>query len=181
MNETTTITPAKSALQYGILFGVIMVLEFVIAYVMDIDPISNPAFGTTINVCNYVIIPIALILIGCNGFKKANSGFISFSQCLKIGVTICVVAAAIYGVFNVIFNMIFPEFMEEMLRKTRTVMMEKNSGMNDEQMEVALEWTKKFMNPWVLLPFVIVMYAFIGLFYSLIIGAIVKKDQPQSL
>jgi hypothetical protein len=36
------------------------------------------------------------------------------------------------------------------------------------------------MNPIISIPFTIIMYAFIGLIYSLIIGAIIKKDSTQS-
>lgn len=34
------VSPSKSALQYGALFGVLMVLEFVIVYVMDFDQLQ---------------------------------------------------------------------------------------------------------------------------------------------
>ena len=45
-----TASPAKSGLVYGLLFGGIMVLEFVISYVMNIDPQTNKAYGIIINV-----------------------------------------------------------------------------------------------------------------------------------
>jgi hypothetical protein len=38
---------------------------------------------------------------------------------------------------------------------------------------------KKFMNP-LIVPVTIAMYSFIGLLYSLIVGAIVKNANPQS-
>ncbi|WP_298224357.1 DUF4199 domain-containing protein [Flavobacterium sp.] len=180
MTENTSNTTAKSAVQLGILFGIIMVLEFMVAYVMDIDPISNPTAGTIMNVCNYLIFPVTLIFIVCNDYKKANYGFISFSECLKKGVTLCLIAGIIYGVFSVIFNMIFPEFIDEILKKTRAVMLEKSPEMTSEQLEMALTWTKKFMNPMIAVPVTLLMFSFLGLIYSLIIGAIVKKDKPQS-
>jgi len=40
--------------------------------------------------------------------------------------------------------------------------------------------SKKFMNPVFSIPLTILMFAFIGLIYSLIIGAIVKKDAYQN-
>jgi hypothetical protein len=36
------------------------------------------------------------------------------------------------------------------------------------------------MNPAVAIPFTIAMYAFLGLIYSLIVGAVMKKENPQS-
>jgi len=174
-------SPSKSAVQYGVLFGLIMIVEFVISYVLNIDPTTNKAYGIVVNLINFLVLPIALILVGCNNFKnKINSGFISFGEAIKIGVVICVIGALVYGIFSAVFNTIFPEFMEEILRKTRDVMVQQNPEMSEEQLEMALSWTKKFMSPAIAIPITIVMYAFIGLIYSLIIGAIVKKERPQS-
>lgn len=181
MADSTTANNAISANQLGILFGVIMVLEFVISYVMNLDPISNPMVGTLMNVGNYLIFPVLFIFLACNNFKKSHSGYISFSQCLKTGVMVCLIAALIFGVFNGIFMTIFPEFAEEILRKTRAVMLEKSPELTQEQVDMAIGMTKKFMNPLFSTPITVLMYCFIGLIYSLIIGAIVKKDPPHSL
>ena len=109
-----------------------------------------------------------------------NLGFITFGECLKIGVSICALAGLLYGLFSGAFGLIFPEFTEEILRKTKDVMLAKNPDMPSEQIEMALSWTKKFMNPAIAIPFTIAMFAFLGLVYSLIIGAIMKKENPQS-
>lgn len=173
------VSPSKSALQYGALFGVLMVLEFVIVYVMDFDPITNPEIGIIINLFNYLLFPVSIILIGCQNFKKnLNSGFISFGECLKVGVTICFLAGLIYGIFSATFNMYFPEFVEEILRNTRQVMLKQNPNLTSEQIDMALSISKKFMSPALLIPVTIAMFSFIGLIYSLIIGAFVKNENP---
>ncbi len=175
-------SPSKSALQYGALFGILMVLEFVLVYVMDVDPITNPTTGIIINTFNYLIFPVSIITIGCVNFKKnLNNGFVSFGECLKIGVTICLIAGLISGVFSAVFNMIFPEFVEDIMKKTRQVMLKQNPTMTSAQVEMAISMTKKFMSPAIVIPATIAMYSFIGLIYSLIIGAFVKNDNPQSL
>jgi ethanolamine transporter EutH len=175
------ISPSKSALPYGILFGIFMVLEFVILYVLNIDPITNPTVGIVVNVLNYLVLPVILIIIGCNNYKKKlNFGFISFGECLKIGVTICLIAGLIYALFSIVFNLIFPEFMDEILKKTRQVMVQKSPELTSEQLDMAMTMTKKFMSPALVVPVTVVMFSFIGLIYSLIIGAFVKNDKPQS-
>ncbi len=175
------ISPAKSALLYGMLFGVIMILEFVIGYVMNVDPQTNRGYGITINVLNFFILPGLFIFIGCNNFKtKLNSGFISFGQCLKIGVTICIIAAIISSIFSSVFNMIFPEYFQHMFEKMRVIMAEKSPQLTSDQVDMAISFSKKFLNPAIAIPSSAVIYAFIGLIYSLIIGAIVKKDPNQS-
>ena len=175
-----TVSPSKSAIQYGVVFGIIMILELVISFSFNITP-ENKAFGISINILNFLILPITLIIIGCNNYKdKLNSGFISFSECLKIGVTICIVAAIVYTLFSIIFNMIFPEFAENILNHVKEGIIKQGEGKPKEQTQMALAMTEKMMKPYFVLPITIVMYAFIGLIYSLIIGAIVKKDRPTS-
>ena len=109
-----------------------------------------------------------------------NGGYASFGECLKVGVTICVIAGLVAGIFTVVFNAIFPEYVEELMRKTRSVMLSDNSDMTEEQVDMAIDVTRKFMSPFIAIPSTIAIYAFIGLIYSLIIGAIVKKDRNQS-
>lgn len=176
------ISPAKSGILYGVLFGVIMILEFVIMYVVGMKSLVNTIFGTIINVANYLIFPILFIFIGCNNYKKKiNNGFISFSECLKTGVSITVIAALISATFSVLFNLIFPEFADEMIAITKEQMLKSNPNITSQQLTSGLAMVKKFMNPLIVFPFTVAMYSFIGLFYSLIIGAIVKNEQPQSL
>jgi hypothetical protein len=178
MSEITS--PAKSAVQYGVFFGVIMVLEFVILYIIGIDTITNPAIGIVINLLNFFVLPILFITLACNNFKKnINNGVISFSQCLKAGVTTAFIAALIYAIFTVIFNLIFPEFTQQMLEKTRTMMTETNPNMSQEQLDMALSWSEKFSSPFIVVPFTLAFYSFVGFIYSLIIGAILKNDRPQ--
>ena len=176
------VSSTKSGLQFGVLFGVIMIFEFVISYILDIDPSTNKSFGIVVNFLNFLILPVLFIYLGCDNYKnKLNSGFITFGECLKIGVSICVIAALLYALFSAVFGLIFPEFMEDVLRKTRNVMLEQNPNMPEEQVEMALSWTKKIMSPAIGIPVTIVMYAFLGLIYSLIIGAVTKKENPQSI
>ena len=172
---------SKSGLQYGFIFGLIMILEFVVGYVLNIDPQTNKVYGITMSVFNYFILPLLFIYLGCINYKtKINSGFISFSECLKIGVSICVIAGLLFALFNATFAYVFPEYFEEMFRKMRTVIAESNSKLTSEQIDMSISFSKKFMNPAISIPTTAVMYAFFGLIYSLIIGAIVKKDANQS-
>ena len=76
--------------------------------------------------------------------------------------------------------MIFPEFIPELMEKMKSAMITQNPDMTEDQMDTMLGYTEKFMNPVIMIPFSILMYAFIGLIWSLIVGAIVKKERPVS-
>jgi hypothetical protein len=176
------ISPAKSGIHFGILFGILMVLEFVIMYVVGMKSLLNTSVGTIVNIANYLILPLLFIYLGCNNYKKnINNGFITFGECLKIGVSICFIAGLIYALFSVVFNLIFPEFLDEMLKITKEGILEKNPEITNEQIEMSLSMMKKFSNPLISTPVTLAMYSFFGLIYSLIVGAFVKNENPQSI
>ena len=50
--------------------------------------------------------------------------------------------------------------------------------MTSEMMEQTIKMTEFFMKPYITIPFSILMFALIGLIWSLLVGAIVKKDNP---
>ena len=174
------ISASKSGLQFGIFFGIIMILQLVIGYVFNVDPSTNKSFGIIINLMNFLILPTVFISLGCINFKKLNSGFISISQSLKVGVSICIIAGLISGVFSAIFNFLIPEYFEGIMKKSKIVMMRDNPQLTNEQVEMGISFMKKFSNPLISIPTTILMYAFIGLIFSLIIGLVVKKDAYQS-
>jgi hypothetical protein len=174
-------SPAKSGIVFGVLFGVLMVLEFVVMYIIGMKSLVNTSVGLLTNIANYMILPILFIYLGCANYKKINNGFISFGDSLKTGVSITFIAAVVYAFFNVIFNYIFPEFIDEMIAISKAAMIEKTPNLTSEQIETGIVMMKKFMNPLIAFPVTVAMYSFFGLIYSLIIGAIVKKENPQSL
>ncbi|HLA55659.1 MAG TPA: DUF4199 domain-containing protein [Flavobacterium sp.] len=180
MDETISHSPKKTNIQFGILFGVIMVLEFVVTYVIGLEKLTDSSASTIMSVFNYVIFPVLFIYLGCNSYKTANHGYITFSECLKMGVSITVIAALIYAVFYIVFSLIFPDFTDQVLAMSRSQMLKSNPDMTSEQLEMGMSMAKKFTSPYIIAPITMVMYAFIGLIYSLIIGAIIKKDKPVS-
>ncbi|WP_395049899.1 DUF4199 domain-containing protein [Flavobacterium sp.] len=174
-------SPAKSGISFGVLFGVLMVLEFVIMYVIGMKSLANTSVGLIISIANYLVLPILFIYLGCTNYKKnLNNGFISLGECLKIGISIVFVAALIYAIFNAFFNLIFPEFINETLSIIKEAMLAKKPDMTNEQLDKVLSMQRKFMNPFIVFPATLAMYSFFGLIYSLIIGAIVKNENPQS-
>jgi hypothetical protein len=178
MDKVTS--PAKSSVQFGILFGAIMILQLVISYVLNIG-IENKSYGISIQLLNYLILPFTFIFLACNHYKKnINQGFISFGECIKIGMSVAFLASLLYGVFYIIFTMIFPEFLPDLINKMTAITIKENPDMTQEQLDMSLSIVKKMMSPYIAAPLAIVMNCFIALIHSLIVGAIVKKERPQS-
>ena len=179
MNDTTNSNQTGlSPMMCGILFSLILVLEMVISYVMQIG--TDSAYGTIIFVLNYIVLPAVFIYLACSSIKKRNSGFISFGECIKAGVLVCVVAGVISAIAGVILNMIYPEYMVEIMAQAKKKMLESNPDMSQSQVDMGLSMIEKFSKPWFTIPITIVIYALVGLIHSLIIGAVVKKDPATS-
>ena len=173
-------SPAKSSVQFGILFGVIMILELVISFLLNIGA-DNKSFGIVINLLNYLILPFTFIFLACNHYKKnINNGFVNFSECINIGLSVAFLASLLYGVFYIVFNMIFPEFLTDLIAKITTITIKENPNMTQEQLDMSMSIVKKVMNPYIAAPLAIAMNCFIALLHSLVIGAIVKKDRLNS-
>jgi hypothetical protein len=68
--------PGKSGLLYGVLFGVIMVLEFVVMYI--IGAIISRNQRESLLTLPTTSLPLVFIYLGCINYKKnLNNGFIS--------------------------------------------------------------------------------------------------------
>jgi hypothetical protein len=176
MEQKTSL--AKSAIPYGIIFGVIMIIEFVIGYAMGIDPQKDPWVGILMSLLNYLVLPFTLIMMACNHFKnKLNGGYISFGQCIKSGVVVCVIAALVFSVVTAIVYMVSPEIKEDILEQQK-IAMAQSPGMTSEQLKMGMSVAETMMEPYIMIPLSVLMYALVGLIISLIVGAIVKKDNP---
>ena len=174
MKENTS--PSKAMLTYGVVFGIALILELVILYALDLDPSEHQWVGALTNSLNFLIFPVMFVLLACIAYKKLNGGYISFGQCVKTGAGTMALGGLIYGLFYIIFNIVLPEFQDEMFEKMKVAMVKQNPEMTSEQMEMGLKMAKTFMSPYVSAPISILLYTFLGVIYSLIIGAIIKKE-----
>lgn len=180
--ETTNITKkpslAKSTLPYGIIYGAILLLEFVASYSLGLNSAENKGVGILMGIFNYLILPLLFIFLACNNYKnKINGGYITFGESLKAGVATSVISGLISSIGSSLIYLLIPDAKEQILEQTR-VSLAVQPNMTAESLKMAVEMTEVFMRPYILIPFSILISAIIGLIFSLIIGAIVKKENP---
>jgi len=84
------ITPKKFIIEYGLFTGIISVIFGIMLYSLDAH-YENSTFSQIIS----VLIQLSGIAMAALAFKKANSGFISLSQTLKIGTGLSLILAII--------------------------------------------------------------------------------------
>ena len=68
-----------------------------------------------------------------------------------------------------------------MLAKTEQSILESNPEILDEELDLALEMTAKFVQPHWMLILGVLGGTFMGFIYSLIISVFVKKDNPNEI
>ena len=123
---------------------------------------------------SYVVIA-ALIYLGTLAKRKTQDGFISYGQGLGTGVGIAFFGSILVAFYTfVFFKFMDPDMLEELILRTEDQMYDQ--GMPDEQVEMAMSYTRKFMAPIPMALMVIFSYTIVGFVVSLITSAIVKKE-----
>ncbi len=98
--------------------------------------------------------------------KNYLNGFISFGKSFTSCFLIGLFAGILGAIYMFIFaQYIYPGFSQELLDKAQEQLLAGNPDMPDDQVEMAMKYTKMFMSP--------VAMAFIGLLYTLIASVVV--------
>lgn len=125
---------------------------------------------------NYAIIA-AVIFVGTKAKRTGQDGFLSFGQGLGTGVGIAFFASIIVAFYTfVFFNYLDPEMLEELVLRAEDQMYDQ--GLPDEQVEMAMTYTRKFMAPIPMAVMVVLSYSIIGFIISLITSGILRKEDP---
>lgn len=162
----------STALKYAIITAVAMFIFSIIMY------ITGMYLNSSMNWLSYVIMLAGLVFAVKDRRDKDLGGFISFGEGFKTGFIFCIITGAIGIVFSLIMmNFIAPDMIDEILKKAETDMI--NKGLPDSQIQIAMEWTRKFTSPMWIAIWSLVGSAFIGSILSLIVAAIFKKDNQQ--
>jgi hypothetical protein len=163
-------TQNKIAMTYGAIYGLASVVVFMLFYFMGTDIQSKaPQY------LGYLLLVI-FIVMGVKSFRDQDlGGYISYSKSLGTGTLISLYGGIISGAFSVLFFMyIAPEMTEQILAAAQENMAKQ--GLTEEQMQMGLEYTRKFTQPLWLFVFSIVGSVIIGFILSLIISVFLKKE-----
>ena len=97
----------KFALNFGLILGAVSVIFAFMLYTADM----HYQGGISVMLISLVL-SLAAVIIAMIQFKKANEGFMSFGQALKVGVGVCLIGGIIGIIFNQIMsNVIDPDMM----------------------------------------------------------------------
>ncbi len=170
--ENTQPKTGKYALNYGLLLGGVGVVFNLMLFSMDL----HYERGFAIQAVG-IVIAIAAIVLGIYQFKKANQGFLTISEALKLGAGIALIGGIIGIIyFFVLSNFMEPGFMDKMYEIGKQQAMETNPQLTEEQIDQGIEMQKKFA--WLAYPVILIINIVIGLVVGLVTGLIMKKSKP---
>jgi predicted membrane protein len=164
------VSTARIALKYGIITAVAVIVYSTLLTVTGLN--QNQALSSL----GFVIL-IAGIVWAMRDYREQNSGFMSFGQGLGIGSLM----SAIVGLFGAMFTMFYMQFIDttliqQSLNKAREDL--EKRGMDDTQIDQAMEISQKFMTPGVMFLVQVLTYLVVGFIISLILAAILRKEKP---
>ncbi len=162
----------KFALTYGLILGGINLIFILMLFSMDMH-YQNEWPTQVIGIS----LMIAMIVIGMIQFKKANNGFMSFGQALKVGVGICLISGIIGVVVSQIMtNFIDPDMITKATEFARTKLME-TTALTAEQIDAQIEMAQKFQTPVMQIVFGLVINIVLGFILSIIPALVLKKQE----
>ena len=160
----------QTHIMYGFITGILMAIVSLVIY------LTGLSFKPGMDYIQYVAyIPFLVgTILNAGAYSKANDGYVTFGNvfgsCFKAAmlVTLVIIAWSIISVFA------FPDMKEKALNIARDKMANGNQKMTDEQMDMALNLTKKYFTAFMIAG-VIFGTLFYGVIFSLIGGLIAQK------
>jgi len=168
----------KFAMNYGAILGLCLVAIATVMWSFGID--KDGSLVPSILNNSLIIMGISYTIIQFRDTE--NSGFISYGDSLKLGTSVAFFSSLILAFYTFIFiNYIEPNTLNEILVETEQAILESKPEISDEELDLALEMTTKFVQPHWMLILGVLGGTFMGFIYSLIISIFVKKDNPNEI
>ncbi len=165
-------------LKYGLTGGLIFSLIYLIFTISGLANTGSPMSGILNSVVSIGIMIVLIVMAIKQHRDQLQNGFITLGQCVLIGAGLMALAGIISGLVSLVYtNFVDPEYMERLMATMEEAW--EAQGLTEDQIEQARGWTAMMKSPYLLFATAIGCYAIGGAILSLIIGLIMKRDQPQ--
>jgi uncharacterized membrane-anchored protein len=169
MTSTLNAPMMPSASKHGVFLGLALILVQTIFYLADIR------FDSGIGYLSYLVL-IGGLFISIKAYRdQFNEGFVSYGRAVGYGVLVALLAGVISSVFTfVLYEFIDQNLIDKLLLESENKMIE--SGLDGEQLDIAMEMNKKVITPGFLTVMGILGQTFMGLVFSLVLAVFLKKE-----
>ncbi len=163
-----------SAIYYGLLLAVALIIVHLILYIADFHQ-STGGF-----VVSMLVLAAGIVIASLEYRNKKLGGYISYGKAVKIGFLTVLFASFIVAAYTFVYhNTINPGEMQQAKIKATQKIYDMN--MDDAQETEALKWADYMNTPVVYAVGAIFMYALIGIVMALITSIFIKNEEPLSL
>ena len=161
----------KFSLNYGLILGGVSLVFGILLYTQDLHTSQSPGIMIV-----GLVIAAVITFLGIQAFKKANGGYLTLGQALKIGAGIALIGAIISIVYNlVLVNVLDPDAPSKIMDARLGPALE-SGEITQEQFDLQKEQSIKYW--WMGYPVILILNILIGLILGLISGLILKKAKP---
>jgi cbb3-type cytochrome oxidase subunit 3 len=168
---TPSLTPTAVAVRYGLLTGLASIILSFVLFLTEADQTPIRWLG--------LLFLVGGMVWAHREFKRANGGFMEYSQGLTIGAVMGLVAGAMGTVFNYIYmTFIDADYTARMMEATRSKM-EDQGNMSDAQIDQALAMMQKFSSGGWMLVFGLLGSLLFGFLIALVVSAFTKHARPE--
>ena len=168
----------KFAMNYGAVLGLCLMLIALLFWALGVDEQQS----VIPSILNNVVIIGFLVYAIMQYRDNVNNGFISYSASLKLGTTVAFFSSVIMAFYTFIYiTYLNPDFLANILSMTEQAMLETNPEISDQELDLTLSMTTKFMQPHWMMIMSVLGGTFMGFLFSLIISIFLKKENPNEI
>ncbi len=168
--ENEQVSVKQVAIKWGLILGIISIVLFLAIYFGGLLGESWPGWIGA-------VFSAGIIYLAHKEFKELGDGYMSYGKGLGIGTLTSVISGAVSSTFSYVYiKFINLDYTTELLDNTRFKMEE--SGQGEDQIDMAMEMTEKFMTPEIMFGLGMFMAVLFGFIISLIVSAITKNNDP---
>lgn len=167
--ENQKVSPWKANLNWGLILGFVSVIYTAILYFSD--QMFNQKLGYL-----SILLMVVLLFFGIKAYRdQYKGGFIKYGQAVGAGVIISLYASIISAIFTLLlYKLIDTDLVNKLYAFSEQRMIDR--GTPEEQIDMAMNFTKIFLNPYIMAVMAIVNGVFVGLIISLIEAIFLKKE-----
>lgn len=181
MIDPANVSPRPVAQKYGLIGSLVLIVVGLLTHLLGITDLSQQG-GTgnwIANILNWGVM-VGVIVLAIKTHRDSDlGGYISMGRGFKTGMIATLMMAIVMAVWSyVFFTLVAPEALE-MIKEVALEEME-SQGLSEEQMEASAGMMGFFTSPTFLVLVSLIGTLITGAIFSLIAGAIMKKETSQA-
>ena len=162
----------RFGMNYGAVLGLLLILFALIFWSLGLDE-EQSVIPSIVN--NIVIIGFLFYAI-IQYRDNINNGLITYAESLKLGTSIAFFSSVIMAFYTFIYiTYLNPDMLANVMNMTEQAMLEADPEISDDDLDLALSMTAKFMQPHWMMVMGLLGGTFMGFLLSLIISLFTKR------